>query len=167
MSYHDPYRREDGRVHGIADQQVNSGMPCLRGVDGSANMGNGTRFNGWWIDASGAQNGAVSGNQSGPALADGYDPDCYEIPASQFVAPRVQLQGPRHQNGQAANAAAAAPDAFDFNNSEQPLPWNAGNERSKLHDAPIPVNSYPQIPSWHGISSVLTHAGPSLHEVRR
>jgi hypothetical protein len=125
MSFHELYRREDGEVNGSVHQQVHNN--------------NGPRFNGWWLNNSGAQDRAVSGNQSCSALADGYDPDCYEIPASQFQAPTGQREGPRRQNVHAAPAAARV--AFDFNDNEQPLPWNAGNERPKPHEAPIPVRA--------------------------
>jgi hypothetical protein len=125
MSFLKPYRREHGEVNGSAHQQVhNNNCP---------------RFNRWWLDYSGAQDGAASGNQSCLALADGYHRDCYEISVSQFQAPTGQREGPRRQNVHAAPAAARI--AFDFNDNEQPLPWNVGNERPKPPEAPIPVKA--------------------------
>jgi hypothetical protein len=94
MSFKGHYHREDGEVGANFNQRVNHNIPPLRGGHGSANMGDGTRFNGWWMDT--------------------------------------------RQNGHAAKAPAPR-GGFDFNDNQQPLPWNVNNERRRLHEAPIQV----------------------------
>jgi hypothetical protein len=137
ISYKDggnkPHRPRGGEVTVNAHQQVGKGMPNLRGGDGAASMGDGTRFNGWWIDDSAAARGASNGNQSVLSDADGPDSDCYEIPAPRYEAPRAPRQGYR-QDGHAARAPAPTRGGFDFNNHEQPLPWNERNETPQRHD---------------------------------
>jgi hypothetical protein len=139
MSFDRPYDRENREVGANFNQQADHNMPRLRGGDGSANMGDGTRFNGWWMDTPAAPGGAHNATQPGP-VASGFDSDCYEIPAPQAHRQdhRHDYRQDRRQNGHAAQASGQR-GGFDFNNNQQPLPWNTDNYRRILHNAPIQV----------------------------
>ncbi|KAF1937616.1 hypothetical protein EJ02DRAFT_356429 [Clathrospora elynae] len=118
-----PDRREDGEVSRDAQQNVDSSnMPRLRGGDTSAAMGDSTRYNGWYVDDS-----------AGPSATDGYDPDCYEIPAPPNNLPRASSRSYK-QNGPATSAPVPARGGFDFNDSAQPLPWNERIQRNEMNE---------------------------------
>lgn len=115
------FHLEDGEVSPATYQPTLASTPYLRG--GDARMEDLTRSSGWQVGSSTTSTGARNDQHRGPSVDNEYDSDCYEIPAPSFYQQRAP-RGPYGQSNGATRGDRATHDAFDFNNSAQPLPWN-------------------------------------------
>lgn len=108
--------------HGeILPEPYEPNMPHLRGGDAAA-QSYGINGNAGQWNASSANASATAYERVQPAAAEHVGADFYEVPAKDFYAARSS-RGNRGQRNKAGKARVQVDECFDFNDQQQPNPW--------------------------------------------